>query len=353
MDSFNSPRTLVDGNNPEQHDAWLEMVYRDTVLITNYEIAGRMDDGTEIRVSTSSASQPSIVAVMAERLDVRDGDRVLEIGTGTGYNAALLCRRVGDRNVTSIDIDPNLVASARSRLKELGYEPLLVAGDGASGVPQTAPYDRIVSTSAFPGVPPAWIRQLTDGGRVVAPLTFGGALLVATKTGPGEVTGRLDTRQAWFMAMRPEGRPASSGLHLDVPTEPPESLGHVGATDIGRDTLSDPDFQLWLHLHIPGIQFVQTLIDEGRQVGLVVHAEGNRAAVDFATEGGHNRVVQDSRRLWDTVEAAWRGWQRHGRPGRERIGITARTDGVQRAWLDSPDSDVSWPLFQVGKADRL
>lgn len=51
MDSFNSPRTLVDGNNPEQHDAWLEMVYRDTVLITAYEVAGRMDDGTEIRVS--------------------------------------------------------------------------------------------------------------------------------------------------------------------------------------------------------------------------------------------------------------------------------------------------------------
>lgn len=65
----------------------------------------------------------SLMARMLEALDVRDGDRVLEIGTGTGYNAALLCHRVGSHNVVSIDIDPALIAAARSRLASLGHHP--------------------------------------------------------------------------------------------------------------------------------------------------------------------------------------------------------------------------------------
>jgi protein-L-isoaspartate O-methyltransferase len=344
MDSFNSPRTLVDGANPEQREQWLNAIYHDRVLITGYEVVGRMEDGTEIRVSTSSASQPSVVAVMLERLDVRDGDRVLEIGTGTGYNAALLCRRVGDRNVTSIDIEPALVASAGDRLQRLGYSPRLEVRDGVSGVPQAAPYDRIVATGAYPGIPPSWIGQLETGGRIVAPMTFGGVLAVVTKTRPGEVTGRFDARQAWFMALRPDGQPASIGLHLDVPPEPPESVAHVGSTDIDPDTLSDPDFQIWLCLHIPGIQFVPTVTADGQQAGLVVHAGDSRAAVRYTVEGGQTSVVQDGRRLWDTVETARRSWDRHGRPGRDRLGITARADGVQRAWLDTPDSPLSWPI---------
>jgi SAM-dependent methyltransferase len=93
-------------------------------------------------VSTSSSTMPSLMARMLEALDVRDGHRVLEIGTGTGYNAALLCHRLGPRNVVSIDIDPTLVAAARSRLADLGYHPTLVAGDGTTGAVQHGPYDR-------------------------------------------------------------------------------------------------------------------------------------------------------------------------------------------------------------------
>jgi protein-L-isoaspartate O-methyltransferase len=75
------------------------------------------------------------MARMLELLDVTGADRVLEIGTSTGYNAALLCHRLTDARVTSIDIDLTLIAEARDRLASLGYQPCLVAGDGAAGVP--------------------------------------------------------------------------------------------------------------------------------------------------------------------------------------------------------------------------
>lgn len=81
----------------------------------------------------SSSSMPSVMARMLEALAVRDGDRVLEIGTGSGYNAALLCERLGSENVTTIDCNAELVGAARQRLAEHGYEPTVVAGDGFFG----------------------------------------------------------------------------------------------------------------------------------------------------------------------------------------------------------------------------
>jgi protein-L-isoaspartate O-methyltransferase len=80
---------------------------------------------------------PSLMAQMLEALDVRDEHRVLEIGTGTGYNAALLCHRLGSNNVVSIDIDATLVAVAKNRLAALGHHPTLVVGDGTAGLPST------------------------------------------------------------------------------------------------------------------------------------------------------------------------------------------------------------------------
>lgn len=76
-----------------------------------------------------------------------------------------------------------------------------------------------------------------------------------------------------------------------------------------------------------------------------MHTARHRATAEFRTDGATgSRVTQDGRRLFDTVEAARHAWQRHGRPDRTRIGITARNDGTQRAWLDTPESDATWPL---------
>ncbi|MGE3775291.1 MAG: protein-L-isoaspartate(D-aspartate) O-methyltransferase, partial [Gammaproteobacteria bacterium] len=113
-------------------------------------------------------SQPFIVALMSDLLEVVPGARVLEIGTGSGYQAAVLAE-LGAR-VWTIEIVPALAASARERLARLGYEQVTVrAGDGNLGWPEEAPFDGIIVTAAGP-VPPALLEQLAPGGRLVIPI---------------------------------------------------------------------------------------------------------------------------------------------------------------------------------------
>jgi len=124
----------------------------------------------------SSASQPSIVAIMLEQLDIQPGHRVLEIGAGTGYNAALLRTLVGPHGkVTTIEIDPHLAGQAREALAASGYGDVqVVTGDGAVGHRASAPFDRIIVTAGAWDLPPAWWEQLTEGGRLVVPLRWRG-----------------------------------------------------------------------------------------------------------------------------------------------------------------------------------
>jgi protein-L-isoaspartate(D-aspartate) O-methyltransferase len=149
------------------------------VAYADEAVPTRIVDG----VATSSASQPSMMAIMLDQLAVRPGHRVLEIGTGTGFNAALLTR-LGAR-VTSIDIDEDLVGAAAERLA--GAADLRV-GDGALGVPEAAPYDRIVLTVGSADIRPEWVAQLAPGGRLLLPLTVRGSQLsVAFDLGPDGV----------------------------------------------------------------------------------------------------------------------------------------------------------------------
>jgi protein-L-isoaspartate(D-aspartate) O-methyltransferase len=128
-------------------------------------------------VSVSSASAPEVVALMLEQLDVRPGDRVLEIGAGTGYNAALLAHLTGDEGqVVTVDIDEDLVLGAREHLREAGFDRVVVVhSDGALGYPSEQPYDRIILTVASSDIAPAWRDQLArPNGRLVLPLSLRG-----------------------------------------------------------------------------------------------------------------------------------------------------------------------------------
>jgi protein-L-isoaspartate(D-aspartate) O-methyltransferase len=338
LDQYNAPDRLVDGADPAHREEWLDAVYSDRVLITQWA----MRDG--YRMASSSASLPTLVARMLHVLDVRDGHRVLEIGTGTGYNAGLLCHRVGADNVASIDIDAVLIAEAAGRLAQLGHEPLLVAGDGTAGILDRAPYDRILATCASPGVPVAWIEQLAEGGVVVTPLTVGGALAVLTKTGADEVSGHFDSLETWFMPLRPDvADPITEGLLMPIPDRRPSFGSHHGTADIDPAAFADPDFRLWLAVHQPlTVRIVDQIDGQRTRTGVIVHDETHRAEARFVDEGVV--VAQDERRLFDHIETAWHAWQRYGEPGRTRIGITARTDGTQTVWLDVPDSVITWPL---------
>jgi protein-L-isoaspartate(D-aspartate) O-methyltransferase len=114
-------------------------------------------------------SQPYIVALMSQWAEVKPGDRVLEVGTGSGYQAAVL-GELTDR-VFSVEIRPELAGAATARLAELGYRQVRVkTGDGYQGWSEEAPFDAILVTAAAPAVPPALKEQLKEGGRLVIPL---------------------------------------------------------------------------------------------------------------------------------------------------------------------------------------
>lgn len=126
----------------------------------------------------SCASHPAIVAQMLEQLDVQPTQRILELGTGTGYNAALLAFLAGPEGaVTTVDVDDDLVEMARKHLRAAGFGDVsVVLGDGALGHPAGAPYDRIVATVGAHGVPRAWFDQLADGGRLLSPQRLRGSV---------------------------------------------------------------------------------------------------------------------------------------------------------------------------------
>jgi protein-L-isoaspartate O-methyltransferase len=131
----------------------LELVYSTSTLVTAV-----VPNKYGSLVPVSSSTKPDLMVRMLEALDVREGQRILEIGTGTGYNAALLAHHLGDDNVFSVDIEPELINTARRRLARIGRYPHLAARDGADGWPQHAPYHRIICTCAVRRIPLGLVR---------------------------------------------------------------------------------------------------------------------------------------------------------------------------------------------------
>ncbi|MEV3871545.1 methyltransferase domain-containing protein [Streptomyces sp. NPDC049906] len=180
--------------DPARRVRWMRGAYVDAPLAT------RLRDGELL----SSSSQPSLMARMLAELRVGEEDRVLEIGAGTGYNAALLAHRVGEERVTTVDLDPEITASARAHLHSAGYAPTVVTGDGALGCPERAPFDRIVATCTLPSVPRAWLAQCAPGALVLAPLATGLIRLVVD--GPEQAEGRFLHTSAYFVPLRGAAR---------------------------------------------------------------------------------------------------------------------------------------------------
>jgi protein-L-isoaspartate(D-aspartate) O-methyltransferase len=172
-----------------------EEAYLDDAIVTKRDAEGQ---------PISSSSQPAIMAIMLHQLALAPGLRVLEIGAGTGYNAALISHIVGPSGaVISIDIEPDLVEAARGHLASAGYPDVtVVAADGADGYPPGAPYDRVIATVGVSDLAPAWLSQSGPGARIVVPLDVRGSQLAVAFGQAGTHWASRSIAPCGFMRMR-------------------------------------------------------------------------------------------------------------------------------------------------------
>jgi methyltransferase of ATP-grasp peptide maturase system len=341
--------TLHEPKDPDSVRRWLELVYSRTTLVT--QVAEFADRGTQAAVS--SATKPDLVIRMLETLEVTDGMRVLEIGTGTGYNAALLSHRLGAANVYSLDVDPHLIEDARDRLTRLGYTAAtLAAVDGIAGLPEHAPYDRIIATCALFAVPAAWINQLHPDGlalvHIEGPLGAGN-LLALRHIAPDTVQGRFLPWWGCFMRRR-----ATAGPTVGTPRP-----RRTTAAPTTRTTAIDPAqldggarFPFLAQLHLPHGVFRSMRRRESTDgndgttatVTELRAPDGSWAQVTREPDPQARYRVQEAgpTPLWAHVENAWEQWADLGSPHWHEFGLTA-TPTRHTIWFRSPNGP-SWPL---------
>lgn len=322
-----------DTTTPEGQQHWLDRVYSNTALFT-------LPDGR------SSSSMPALVTRMLESLDVADGQRVLEIGTGSGYNVALLCHRLGEENVFSVDIETELVSLARSRLARLGYRPTLAVADGEQGLAEHAPYDRIIATCAVPAVPWSWVTQTRVGGLILADLKLSANAgnLVLLRCYEDRAEGRFDQRWGSFMPMRHAGS-------RSTPAYPRRDRSDAAATTTCLDLLRPWEhLEFWFFAHLElgvNLDHGQSMNPTTKQPGdsFLSGADGSWCEVSDQIDSTGSRPVWQAgpRRLWDGIEAAHQLWADLGRPGWKRFGLTV-TETRQHVWLDHPNGDHTWTL---------
>ncbi len=315
--------------------AALERVYSPETLITALETVG------DNQLPISSSTKPDLMVRMLEILDVHDGHRVLEIGTGTGYNAALLAHRLGDERVFSVDVGDDLVDLARKRLDVAGYRPTLMAVDGIHGFPAHAPFDRIIATCSVPAVPWEWAEQLAPDGAILVDLKLAPSAgnLVHLRLVDDRLEGHFTTRWAAFMAMRSGAAPK--------PIAPVDRApgGRTRPTDAPATPWSEASVAWFLAqlLLPPDTSFGYDLDPDTRQPVATTFAapDGSWARVSLTeatvTEAGETP-------LWSDVEWAYDQWTAAGRPPWDRLGLTVTSDGVHQVWLDKPNSGYHWQL---------
>jgi protein-L-isoaspartate(D-aspartate) O-methyltransferase len=325
--------------------ATLDEVYRDQAIVTKNE------DG----VPVSSSSQPAMMALMLEQLDVRPGLNVLEIGAGTGYNAALLSELVGSSgDVTTIEIDPEVVVWARERLLDAGYDRVrVIEGDGGDGWPEGAPYDRIELTVGAADIAPAWFEQLKPGGILVLPLWVNTVqiclALVKEEDGLRSVSSLPCgfTRIRGRLAGRDQYRELLPGVILSTGAGAPSD-------DVVRRTLRQSPrragfpsgrswfgFMLWLALNGGPLLSVSTEDDAtlgfAGFAGGVIDASGDSACLLTLTmtgDGPATLLSYGGSAAEEQVRRLFNDWRAAGSPDIQQIGVTvvpksAPSDAVQ------------------------
>ena len=283
------------------------------------------------------------MAVMLEALEVQSGLRLLEIGTGTGYNAALLAHLAGNpAQVVTIDIDPALVDLARERIERaVGPGMTIVTGNGRRGVPEYGPYDRIIATaSAFP-VPPAWVEQLAPNGRLVLDLRgqIGGGLMLITKQPDGNGSGHflVVKETISFMGLRSTVDEAARPEIFELPPLHEQQLypsgtmeyacaAHFGSYEHFRG--EDDSWNVWVQCMFPALSITWFSRETRRLARLVESA--SRTILIVEQRADHMGVaVKGTYPLWKELVQAYTQWHHLGKPERASMILRVTSDGQE------------------------
>ena len=219
----------------------LDIVYANNSLLTR---TGRDGD------PPSSSSTPSVMAKMLEALDLRPGLRVLEIGAGTGYNAALINAITGT-TVISVEAGQRTSVDASAAIASVGLagQVQVIHGDGYLGHPVDEPYDRIIVTCGIAGIPPGWLDQLAADGLIVAPVAHAGVhpIMVAERHGPDDITAQV---LMWGDFMPASGPLRPTELFAHDPAEEIPASGARTILDASQALTLDGYHDLWCYLGV-------------------------------------------------------------------------------------------------------
>ncbi|GGX90000.1 methyltransferase domain-containing protein [Streptomyces hiroshimensis] len=314
--------------------AWANAVYApDRSLIT------QLDDGATLLEPgapgrfTSSLSAPRVVVRQLCHLDLRPRHRVLHIGTGSGYDSALIAERTGARNLFTLEVDDRLAATARRNLDTAGYPDVqAVAGDGEQGWPAGAPYDRVLCTASANRVPRAWIEQTRPGGVILTP--YRGLalprLVVADdgKTASGPIVDAMS-----FMVLRGQRGTEAADLRPVVKATLSESERVRTDADLSP-VKTELGAEFLYHVLVPGTRLVF-----GEETWWLEARDGSSWAA--WKPDGRGRQWGTRRLLTEAAEALT-AWKAAGAPGLTALGLTVDAGG-DRVWAHEPDGP-SWPV---------
>ncbi|AEW92910.1 MULTISPECIES: methyltransferase domain-containing protein [Streptomycetaceae] len=317
------------------HDGYLDAVYTDQTLVTYLDPHTAANAGTGLAgVPSSSSTRPGLVVRMLETLGVEAHHAVLDIGTATGYQAALIAHRLNaSGRLTTADIDPLFTTHAQAALQLLGYTPEVVTCDATTYL-WSEMFDRIISGCALPRITDTLRAALRPGGRLIAPLMppLGCALVVLTAEDHGVLEGRFLPGQVAVMPARQH--PASYPAPAAGPGVTAATI--TGTSTVPVEAFDDPCFLFLLAGHLPGVD-LQTGDGDTVPVRRLVMPDGSWAEGRFAP---HQPVLWrevGDHRIRRTLNRCWTWYLQHDRPAFDRFGLTITSTGTHRLWFDSPN----------------